>query len=128
MPRDYGKPTKSHLILDGKMLKVSIDDLVLPNNQACQFEIVRHPGAAHRHRPTARRSGGRSLRVDQCVLSSGTDDLDRQRFGMDVAFDAACGMSSFDQAVGSSTFVPHPCFAISLASSWSISQNRHLGG
>ena len=46
MPRDYGKPTKSHLILDGKMLKVSIDDLVLPNNQACQFEIVRHPGAA----------------------------------------------------------------------------------
>ena len=46
MTRDYGKPLKSDLILDGKMLKVSIDDLVLPNNEACQFEIVRHPGAA----------------------------------------------------------------------------------
>ncbi len=46
MTRDYGKPLKSNLILDGKMLKVSIDDLVLPNNEACQFEIVRHPGAA----------------------------------------------------------------------------------
>ena len=46
MSNAHAKPTKSNLILDGKMLKVSIDDLVLPNNQACQFEIVRHPGAA----------------------------------------------------------------------------------
>ena len=46
MTHNPGKPTNSRMVLDGKMLKVSIDDLVLPNNEACQFEIVRHPGAA----------------------------------------------------------------------------------
>ncbi|MDP7039284.1 MAG: NUDIX hydrolase [Myxococcota bacterium] len=46
MSDGHAKAIKSNLILDGKMLKVSVDDLILPNNQACQFEIVRHPGAA----------------------------------------------------------------------------------
>lgn len=39
------KTTKTTPIYDGKIVKLQVDDVILPNGQVAKREIIKHPGA-----------------------------------------------------------------------------------
>lgn len=41
-----GKMLERRSIFDGRIIKLSLDQVRLPNGRECEFEMVRHPGAA----------------------------------------------------------------------------------
>ena len=40
------KTVKKNVIYDGKIIRVRVDDAMLPNGKPCKREIVDHPGGA----------------------------------------------------------------------------------
>ena len=44
MPND--KPARSEIVYSGRVVKLSLDRVALPNGKECELEMIRHPGAA----------------------------------------------------------------------------------
>jgi ADP-ribose pyrophosphatase len=41
-----GKTLAQHLVFDGRVLKLSVDRVEMPNGRVTELEVMRHPGAA----------------------------------------------------------------------------------
>ena len=39
-------PISTKMVHDGKIVRLSLDEVALPDGRTCEFEMIRHPGAA----------------------------------------------------------------------------------